>query len=133
MISEEVGTRDTLGKCVGAVSSRLGNPRVIVASRSKIYDYWWDGQNLKDSTAIVNVGLKLDSMDVSVAYQKEMDTADGHFPETLTVAYASQIDGEILSSVWMNTANAWREGSHRFTLRLTEFPISLLYGGSTCC
>lgn len=61
---------------------------------------------MKDSTAIVNVDL----IDVSVAYQKEMDTADGHFPGALTVAYASQIDGEILFSVWTNTTNAWREG-----------------------
>ncbi|GFF70933.1 hypothetical protein IFM47457_02767 [Aspergillus lentulus] len=78
----------------------------------QIIEVSYNGEGFQGSTVMKDRNPYVKPHKVSVAYQKEVDTPNGHMPETVTVAYR-QSEGTTSTTktcIWTNTTGAWKRG-----------------------
>jgi hypothetical protein len=87
------------GEFSGSVSSWLGSLRTLMAHDKRIFEYSYDAEEFRGPAVIEEEVEGLTMQNVSITFQKEPDTSEGHMPEIVTVAY--EMGGpKILTSFW---------------------------------
>lgn len=83
---------------------------MFVVIDGAIFEFWYDRLELIGPTRVSEKYTDLRSFNSSVAFQREMDTPQGHRPETVTVVFRIN-SGKILTRVWTNATKEWRGGA----------------------